>query len=118
MTYIDRQLVAHNNRILYYPAIALENFAIIIRPRDEIFEDCEAYQILHKETGRHVATFSIAQPAINCLKELETIAGFSSKVKFPLSRRETALINQVVLIAQSIERNHPEYKDEEEKCHS
>jgi hypothetical protein len=116
MTYIEQQLVAHNNRILYCPAIALENFAIIIRPCDEIFEDCEAYQILHKETGRHVATFSIAQPAIDCLKELETVAGFSGKVRFPLSRREVALINQAVLMAQTTKKNHPEYWDEEEEC--
>jgi hypothetical protein len=116
MTYIEHQLVAHKDRILHCPAIALENFAIVIRPRDEIFEDCEAYQILHKETGRHVATFSIAQPAIECLQQLETVAGFSGKIRFPLSRREAALINQAVSIAQITERNHPEYWDEEGEC--
>jgi hypothetical protein len=126
MTYIEQQLVAHKDRILHFPAIALENFAIVIRPRNEIFEDCEAYQILHKETGRHVTTFSIAQPAIECLQKLETVAGFSGKVKFPLSKRETALINHIVWIAQKAELNHPEYLDwdeleycckEEEQCH-
>lgn len=115
MAYIDRQLVAHNNRVLYLPAIALENFAIIIRPRDEIFEDREAYQIVHKETGRHVSTFSIAQPAIDCLQRLETVAGFSGKVKFPLSRREVALISQIVLVAQNVEMDHPEYLEDEEE---
>ncbi len=119
MTYIEQQLIAHRNRVLYAPAIALENFAIVIRPIDEIFEDCEAYQILHKDTGTHVATFSIAAPAIECLKELETVAGFSGKIKLPLSRREMALINYIVAIAQTAEREHPDYwEEEEELCHS
>ena len=116
MTYIEQQLVAalDIDHVLHYPAIALKNFAIVIRPIDEIFEDCEAYQILHKETGRHVATFSIAEPAINCLKELERVAGFSGKIKFPISKGDAALINQIVTIAQTAEKNHPEYWDDEE----
>jgi hypothetical protein len=100
---------------LYCPAIALENFAIVIRPRDEIFEDCEAYQILHKDSGQHIATFSITQPAIDCLQELERVAGFSGKIKIPISRSLAALIQQIVAIFQRIEREHPEYWEDEEE---
>lgn len=113
MTYIERQPISHKTgTTLYYPAIALENFAIVIRPIDEIFEDCEAYQILHKGSGVLVATFSIVQPAIECLQELERVAGFCGKIKVPISKSEAALIHQIVLIAQVNERQHPEYWDD------
>lgn len=115
MAYTDRQLVAHNNRVLYLPAIALENFAIVIRPINEIFEDCEAYQILHKNSGRHVATFSIAQPAIECLQELERVAGFCGKIKFPPSKGDASLINLIVSNSQMVEQKHPEYYEDEEE---
>lgn len=115
MTYIEQQVVAHNNRILHCPAIALENFAIVIRPQNEIFEDCEAYQVLHKDTGRHVATFLVAQPALECLKELERVAGFCGKIKFPISKGDAALINQIVSIAQNDERKHPEYWEDDDE---
>ena len=109
MTYIAEQLVAHSDRVLRLPAIALENFAIVIRSRGELFEDCEAYQILHKDSGRHVATFSIADSAIKCLQELEKVAKSCDKLKFPISRSNVVLLRQVVTIAQVAERRHPEY---------
>lgn len=113
MAYIKRQPIAHKTETtLYYPAIALENFAIVIRPIDEIFEDCEAYQILHKDSGILVATFSIAQPAIECLQELERVAGFSGKIKIPISHSAAALVHQIVAIFQRVEREHPEYWDD------
>lgn len=116
MAYVEQQFVATKYYPLYCPAIALDNFAIIIRPRDEIFEDCEAYQILHKDSGRHVATFSIAQPAIDCLQELEIVtSGFSGKIKVPISHSAAVLIHQIVAIYQRIEKEHPDYWEDDEE---
>lgn len=114
MAYIAEQLVAHNNRVLHLSAIGLKIFAIVIRPIGEVFEDCEAYQILHKDSGKHVATFSIAQFAVECLQELERVAGFCGKIKLPISKGDAALIQQIVSIAQTNERQHPEYWDDDE----
>ena len=115
MTYVAQQLIAYKSKEMYSPAITTENFAIVIRPRDEIFEDCEAYQILHKNSGAHVATFSIAQPAIEYLQELERVAGFCGKINFPISKGNVALIQQVLSIARENEEKHPEYWDDEEE---
>ncbi|NJK76365.1 MAG: hypothetical protein HC786_21350 [Richelia sp. CSU_2_1] len=118
MAYIKEQIIAHKNRRVTAPAIAYENFAIVIRPQNEIFEDCEAYQILHKDSGLHVATFSIAEPAIECLQELERVAGFCGKIRLPLSKGNADLIDTIVSISQYHERSHPEYwEEEEEECH-
>ena len=111
MTYIAEQLVAHNDRVLRLPAIALENFAIVIRSRGELFEDCEAYQILHKDSGRHVATFSIVDSAIKCLQKLEKVAKSCGKLKFPIPRSDAVLLQRIVIIARIAERRHPEYWD-------
>ena len=113
MTYIAEQLVAHSDRVLRLPAIALENFAIVIRSRGELFEDCEAYQILHKDSGRHVATFSIADSAIKCFQELEKVAKSCGKLKFPIPRSDAVLLQRIVTIAQIAERRHPEYWDDD-----
>jgi len=116
MAYIEQQLVAQKVEInvLYLPAIALENFAIVIRPQGIIFEDCEAYQILHKDSGRHVATFSIAEFAIKCLQELERIVGFSGKM-LVIGKGELALIRQIVSFAQADETMHPDFWDDNEE---
>ena len=113
MTYIAEQLVAHSDRVLRLPAIALENFAIVIRSRGELFEDCEAYQILHKDSGRHVATFSIVDSAIKCFQELEKVAKSCGKLKFPIPRSDAILLRQVVTIARIAERQHSEYWDDD-----
>lgn len=113
MTYIAEQLVAHNDRVLHLPAIALENFAIIIRSGDESFKDREAYQILHKDSGRHVVTFSIADSAIKCLQGLEKVTKSCGKLKFPIPRSDAVLLQRVVTIAQIAERRHPEYWDDD-----
>lgn len=118
MPYIKKQTIAHENRTVTSPAIALKNFAIVIRPQGEIYKDCAAFQILHKQTGRHIATFSIAECAIDCLKKLDDVFFYSEKLKFPVDRDDALLISDVVAIAIESEMNHPEllWDEEQEYC--
>lgn len=98
------QIVAHKDYSVELPAIVRKVFSLVIRPPWTILKWRPIYQVIHKTTGYHIASFVVSDSAIGFFRDIDYYLP-----SFTNSEPERLLVKRLLTKWQAHEKRHQDY---------